>query len=114
VDDDTKQAIIDTEHLKLLRWGYFLSAGVTACFSMMGLVYAAMGAFITSIPVKEGEAAAAEAMAWGLAIVGITITVIMLALAAAKLRVAKALRELSATSSPSSRCWACPSAPSSA
>ena len=93
MDDDTKQAIIDTEHLKLLRWAYFLSAGLTACFSLMGLAYAGMGAFITSIPVKEGQTPPPEAIVWGLAIVGITVTVIMLALAAAKLRVAKALRE---------------------
>lgn len=29
VDEDAKQSVIDTEHLKLLRWGYFLSGAMT-------------------------------------------------------------------------------------
>jgi hypothetical protein len=93
VDAETKQSIIDTEHLKLLRWGYFLSAGVTACFSMFGLFYAGMALLITSLPVKEGQDAPPEQIAWIFAIVGIGITAVMLAVAAAKLRAAKALRE---------------------
>jgi divalent metal cation (Fe/Co/Zn/Cd) transporter len=93
VDEETRQSVIDTEHLKLLRWGYFLSAGVTACFSMFGLFYAGMALLITSLPVKEGQDAPPEQIAWIFAIVGIGITVVMLAVAAAKLKVAKALRE---------------------
>jgi divalent metal cation (Fe/Co/Zn/Cd) transporter len=93
VEEDAKQSIIDAEHLKLLRWGYFLSAGVTACFSVFGLFYAGMALLITSMPVKEGQDAPPEQIAWLFAIVGIAITVVMLAVAAAKLKVAKALRE---------------------
>jgi divalent metal cation (Fe/Co/Zn/Cd) transporter len=93
VDEETKQSVIDAEHLKLLRWGYFLSAGVTACFSVFGLFYAGMAALLTSLPVKEGQDAPPEQIAWLFAIAGIAITVVMLAVAAAKLKVAKALRE---------------------
>jgi divalent metal cation (Fe/Co/Zn/Cd) transporter len=93
VEEDANQSVIDSEHLKLLRWGYFLSAGVTACFSMFGLFYAGMAALLTSLPVKEGQDAPPEQIAWLFAVVGIGITVVMLAVAAAKLKVAKALRE---------------------
>ncbi|MBW1757222.1 MAG: hypothetical protein JRJ80_13755 [Deltaproteobacteria bacterium] len=55
MDDEARQAIIDAEHLKLLRWGYFISAGLSACFSVLGLFYARMGAFIANVPVKEGQ-----------------------------------------------------------
>lgn len=93
MDEEAKQSVIDAEHLKLLRWGYFLSAGVTAFFSMFGLFYAGMALLITSLPVKEGQDAPPEQIAWIFAIVGIGMTVVMLAVAAAKLKVAKALRE---------------------
>lgn len=93
MDEEAKQSVIDAEHLKLLRWGYFLSAGVTAFFSMFGLFYAGMALLITSLPVKEGQDAPPEQIAWIFAIGGIGMTVVMLAVAAAKLKVAKALRE---------------------
>ena len=37
------QTIIDNEHLRLLRIGYFISAGQTAIFIPFGLLYAVMG-----------------------------------------------------------------------
>ena len=37
------QTIIDDEHLRLLRIGYFISAGQTAIFIPFGLLYAVMG-----------------------------------------------------------------------
>ena len=93
MDEETRQFVIDAEHLKLLRWGYFLSAGITACFSLFGLLYAGMALLFTSLPVEEGQEAPPEQIAWIFGIVGIGITVVMLAVAAAKLKVAKALRE---------------------
>lgn len=47
---ESVQNIIDNEHLRLLRIGYFISAGQTAIFIPFGLVYAAMGIFMTGVP----------------------------------------------------------------
>ena len=44
--DHERQAIIDNEHLKLLSIGYMVSAGMTAFFSLFGLMYAFMGIFM--------------------------------------------------------------------
>ena len=37
------EEIVDTEHLRLLRIGYFISGGQTAFFVPFGLMYAGMG-----------------------------------------------------------------------
>lgn len=42
-DPDPKQSILDAEHLRLLSIGYFISAGVSAFFSLFGLMYMFMG-----------------------------------------------------------------------
>lgn len=76
-----------------MRWGYFLSAAVTACFSLMGLACAAMGFMFASFPVPEGQNPPPEWFGALFGTLGIVITLLMWALAAAKLRVAKALRE---------------------
>ena len=44
--DPAQQAVLDDEHLRLLTIGYYVSAAVTAFFSMIGLVYAAIGFFV--------------------------------------------------------------------
>jgi hypothetical protein len=46
----SREAIIDDEHLRLLRIGYFVSAGQTAVFIPLGLFYAAMGVLIPRLP----------------------------------------------------------------
>jgi hypothetical protein len=44
---DSRQSIVDDEHLRLLGLGYLISAIISAGFSLMGLLYAAMGAVIS-------------------------------------------------------------------
>lgn len=44
----SRQSIIDEEHLRLLSLGYIISAGVTALFSLFGLMYVFMGAVVTA------------------------------------------------------------------
>lgn len=92
LDEATKQAIIDDEHLKLLRLGYFVSALMTFFFSLMGLMYAGMGALMFSLPVKAEEGPP-DAFVWAFVGLGVTITVFMIAFGVAKLYVAKGLRE---------------------
>jgi len=45
-EDIDRQSAIDGEHLKLLTWGYVISGGMAACFSVFGLFYAFMGIFM--------------------------------------------------------------------
>lgn len=48
--DDARARLIDEEHLRLLSIGYLVSAGLSAFFSLFGLMYATMGAFIGAMP----------------------------------------------------------------
>lgn len=45
-DEAARQAIVDEEHLKLLSLGYFVSGGVSALFSLFGLLYVLMAIFM--------------------------------------------------------------------
>jgi hypothetical protein len=38
----------DVEHLRLLTWGYYIMAGITGLFSLLGLLYTALGAAFVS------------------------------------------------------------------
>jgi hypothetical protein len=51
---ESVQSIIDNEHLRLLRIGYFISAGQTAILIPLGLFYAAMGIFVAHFPAGTG------------------------------------------------------------
>jgi hypothetical protein len=51
---ETRQEIIDEEHLRLLRLGYFISAGYAALFIPIGLVYAGMGLLFSHLPAGSG------------------------------------------------------------
>jgi hypothetical protein len=46
LDQEIRQTILDEEHLKLLSIGYYVSAGITAAFSLLGLLYSVMGMFL--------------------------------------------------------------------
>jgi hypothetical protein len=43
LDTNSRQIVVDDEHLRLLSLGYLFSGIMTALFSLMGLVYAGMG-----------------------------------------------------------------------
>jgi hypothetical protein len=47
---ETAQALLDAEHLRLLRIGYFISAAQTAIFVPFGLLYAGMGLLFSQLP----------------------------------------------------------------
>jgi hypothetical protein len=51
---ESPQAIIDKEHLRLLRIGYFISAAQTALFIPFGLLYAGMGVMFAHLPGGSG------------------------------------------------------------
>jgi DNA-binding transcriptional LysR family regulator len=47
-DDGSRQSLLDDEHLRLLALGYQIEGGVSACFSLFGLLYVVMGVGMTS------------------------------------------------------------------
>ena len=81
VSGETAQGIIDNEHLRLLRIGYFVSAAQTAIFIPVGLLYAGMGVMFSQLP--TGSAPPPSFVSWlfgllgagfaGLAAVGATL-----------------------------------------
>ena len=48
------QSIVDSEQLRLLRVGYFISAGYTAIFIPVGILYTGMGVMMTRLPSGPG------------------------------------------------------------
>lgn len=46
IEHDSRQAVVDAEHLRLLSLGYVFSGVMTALFSLMGLMYATIGMFM--------------------------------------------------------------------
>ena len=66
---ESPQAIIDKEHLRLLRIGYFISAAQTALFIPFGLLYAGMGVLFAHLPAGGGSPPA-PFMSWIFGIFG--------------------------------------------
>jgi hypothetical protein len=46
MSDETVQEVIDREHLRLLSLGYLISGGMSAFFSLFGLVYLGLALFL--------------------------------------------------------------------
>lgn len=88
-----RQEIVDGEHLRLLALGYVISGVVTALFSLLGVIYAAMGAFFLAMPVpsRSGEPPPAFIGAIFL-VLGGTFVLGGAALAAAKLYASRCLK----------------------
>jgi hypothetical protein len=85
--EDIRQSIIDEEHLKLLSMGYMVSAGVTAFFSFIGLIYVFIGIMMTKVfPQAAANASEQppEFIGWIFAGIGLAIFIFMIALAAVK------------------------------
>jgi hypothetical protein len=94
-DEGLKQQIVDDEHLKLLRIGYFVSAAVTALVSIFGLFYAFFGMFVLSAVRNAAQPGQAppEFVGWIVGIFGLVIAGGALLFAAAKLYAAQCLQQ---------------------
>lgn len=78
MDSLERQQLLDEEHLRLLRIGYFVMGGTAAFTGLFGVLYAGMGAFMVaafqSLPTRHGQAPPAF-MAWFFAAFGLFIVV---------------------------------------
>jgi len=84
---EERQAVIDDEHLKLLSIAYVIAGAINAFFSVFGLLYALMGAFIGSAIARflsQPGQPPPELMGWFFGIFGLAIFISMVALAALK------------------------------
>jgi hypothetical protein len=94
-----RQAVIDEEHLKLLSFGYVITAAMTAFVALFVLLYVTLGVSVVTIiahkPLVAGNPGQAipAAIGWIIAGVGLGVFLIVAAFAAAKLRVAFCIKK---------------------
>jgi len=94
MSEPDRQSILDTEHLRLLRIGYFIQAGTTLFLCAFGLLYVFMGIFaFSSLPRTSPSQTAAQAhlMGYVLAWMGGLFTLGGAVLATLKFLTARAL-----------------------
>jgi hypothetical protein len=98
MSDETVQEVIDREHLRLLSLGYLISGGMSAFFSLFGLVYLGLALFLflasssMGADTKRAGQAPPPEVALIVALAGIGFFLLMACLAALKFRTAWCLR----------------------
>ena len=92
---ETRQSIIDEEHLKMLSVGYVVSGGVCAFFSLFGLLYVFMGIMMSATLSHLPESAAKPVQqpppaffGWILICFGLACFLLAMGMAAARFRAA--------------------------
>jgi xanthine/uracil/vitamin C permease (AzgA family) len=86
-DNDSRQHILDEEHLRLLSIGYWISGATTAFFSLFALMYVAMGFFVEWITVHTpsgSQQAPPRGIGLFIAVFGLGFFLILIALAGLK------------------------------
>jgi hypothetical protein len=91
VGAETAQDIIDNEHLRLLRIGYFVSAAQTAIFIPVGLLYAGMGVMFSQLP--TGASPPPSFVSWLFGLIGAGFAGVAAVAATLKLLTAIRLKE---------------------
>lgn len=98
MNETEHQAILDAEHLHLLRIGYFIQGGTTLLLCLFGLLYVFLGiAALSSLPgapVPRGGPQA-QVMGYVFALMGALFTIGGAVLAVLKFLTARALRRRS-------------------
>lgn len=93
-----RQAIIDEENLKMLAVGFWVSAGMSAVFSLFGLFYMAMGLLFSTFAGAAGAAASSHGQApppeigWIFGFIGFMMFFFLAGMAALKARAAWCLK----------------------
>jgi uncharacterized membrane protein YhaH (DUF805 family) len=93
--EETRQSIIDEEHLKMLSLGYAVSAGVSAFYSLFGLLYVFMGIMMSTTlshlpqtPANPAQAPPPAFVGWIFSFIGLAFFLIATAVTAARFRAA--------------------------
>jgi uncharacterized protein YybS (DUF2232 family) len=96
-EQESRQNIIDQEHLKLLHIAYLVSACLSAFFSLFGIMYAFMGVFfgamIAAAPLRPGQERPPPFMGWFFGVFGLFFFVILLTMGILKFLTYRRLKE---------------------
>lgn len=89
----SQQELVDAEHLRLLRIGYYICAGINLIFMFFPLIYVAMGAFMLFGAFDDGRSSDAPPKVVGLMFIciGLGISAIAGAFAVLKFFTAQAI-----------------------
>ena len=97
-EEQTRQSLIDEEHLKLLSLGYMISAAITGFFALFGLLYMFLGVAIGTIVSRQPQLAAngnqppPAFLGWIFGGIGLAFFIVGGALAAVKLQTALCIK----------------------
>jgi hypothetical protein len=81
IDSDERQLILDEDNLRLLRIGYFISAGLTAVASIFILVYMLFFSFMLQMTKPSGEAVIPSAIGRLIAVFGVLLVLFVVGFA---------------------------------
>jgi len=94
MDDEARQLILDTEHLRLLRIGYFISAGVHALIAALVIAYFGVVFFIFTSVSRNAQADAPPPFIGPLiGIVGLAIVTLIIGMGALQFFTGQRLKE---------------------
>jgi hypothetical protein len=94
METDARQQIVDGEHLRLLRIGYLIAAGMTTLVSVFFLIYSFAGFFIFSrLTQGSGEGGPPEFVGRLIGFLGLGLTFVILSIAAMQFLTAQRLKE---------------------
>ena len=91
--DQEKQAVVDSEHLRLLRIGYFIGAGADAFFALFPLIYVLIGIVMTVSLAGIGKPGEPSPALFGLffVFIGLAVSFFFAAQAGLKVLTARAI-----------------------
>lgn len=90
--DGERRQLIDNEHLRLLRIGFFIAAAANTIWILIGLFYCVMGLIFAFAPMS-GADAAPDFFRWMFPVFGATMAIGALVLTGLKLLVALRIGE---------------------
>ncbi|SRR5713226_9325744 len=91
--EDERTRLIDDEHLRLLRLGFFIAAAANAIWIFLGAFYCVMGLFFALAPAQGSHGEPLEFFRWIFVGVGVVLGGVALMLTALKLLVALRIGE---------------------